>query len=610
MDDDDRLFSDRFATPSGVFSNRSPTQVVGQIPFCVWTIYGHGEQVWPESATTRGMVDEINKGWNKEMPGLGPFDSINCIVSKVVDPKSHAPGLSTFPDEMPTTTNFALHIPIMTKVVTENQRHRTLNRNTLDILGQAVMAGIREVDQAFGINYTTEDTSTPSLVLHDSFYVTFKIDATNFWKADIRKIYMKPNFGEWLRPSGQPTRRVVDGPHPFPIYGFFIIYAEGGSLPQECTLFGAQQALLKEYVSIESHEFPTFNEEEVKRYNLISVENRVAVEQKMGYVLGFLDIDGVVNPDMVAADWLRYRRDTDGVIQLLRRVIKSQEITHVEAARIIQALSYNYMLGMDSACNCPGDKVLTETDVLNSQDLTLLGPVRPEVLAVLDDDEFTELCELRNTQEGVLKLARTVLNAAEAAKAAAARAEGTGREEVTLAEVNQASADADASATEAERVLLEAETQIGTTTFRNNPLLVKTVGEAKAAATAARTDAKNAARVAVAAARRAATAASTGAATAVSLTRPRTPSNSPPPPSSRPQQQQTPSSGVSGGVTPPSLRGGGGGSAKKHSRKRARSRTQKQKRYISRNNKQIKKYAKRHTMRNRRRNTRYKYSSL
>ena len=584
-----RLFDD--STPQAPFSAISPTVIAGQIPFCVWTIYGHGELLW-EPHNTRLKSEEMNKGWIHNMPGLGPFNDIDYTISKVVGPKSHAPGLAISSDDEPTTTNFALHIPKMTEVVTN---YGSLDSTTLVSLGAAVMNGIEEVDKAFDIDYPKESTSLPPTASPADFYNTFKITKDDFWKAAIRKIYMKPNFGEWLRPSGsgQLTRTVADGPRPFPIYGFFIIYARGGSLPESCTLFGAQGSLLKDTtVKVEGHEFPTFYEERVKKYNLISVENRVAVEQKMGYTLRFLDING--NPiSGREIEWDTYRHNTDGVIQLLRRVIRSEEITHVEAARIIQALGYNYMLGMDSACNCPGDKVLTQpppAPVLDSLDPSLLAPIPHSVLAALNETELNELEELRATQEKVIKIVRTVLEAADKAEAEAARA-------ARATEVAEAAAAAAAAAAQYKKAntLQTALKPIKSPAFKfgNDRLLVKTINEA----TEAVEKAKKAAREATDAAREAARGANVAVEKATDEAREaarkakaaafgaRSHPYSPPPPP-------------------------GGGSAKKYSRKRARSRTQKQKRYISRKNKQMKKYAKRHTMRNRRRNTSNKYSSL
>ena len=586
-----------YSTPRGPFSDPSPPVITDQRPFCVWTIYGHGELLWSLPVDTRSDHAEINKGWDHDMPELGSFEGINYTVSKVVGPRSHAPGLAISSDDAPTTTNFALHIPKMTAVVTDEFNSGRLHSATLDSLGAAVMNGIRDVDMAFNINYPTEPTSDPLTASETDFYQTFKIDKINFWQAAIRKIYMKPNFGEWLRGSGsgQLTRTVADGPRPFPIYGFFIIYARGGSLPQSCTLFGAQDSLNKTPVEVEGLKFPTFDEEKVKKYNLISVENRVAVEQKMGNILGFLDINGNPNTGVDPATWNDYRHNTDGVIQFLRRVIRTEEITHVEAARIIQALGYNYMLGMDSACNCPGDRVVPQPpQVLDSQERSVLAPIKHQVLAALTEDELIDLEKLRETQEKVLKIVRTVLTAADAAKAEAAlaaeAAEGNEPEKVTAAYLR-----AIANARKAGNGLTAALKLIGRPTFQKNPLLVKSIEEAKAAdkeAKAAVVQAKAAdvqAKAADVQAKAAVVQAKAADVQAKVASDARSRSNSPP---------------LVSNVPP------GGGSAKKYSRKRARSRTQKQKRYISRKNKQIKKYAKRHTMRNTRRNTSNKYSSL
>lgn len=579
-----------YSAPRGPFSDPSPQPQVktGQTPFCVWTIYGHGELLWSSLPDRRSTSGNINAGWEHNMPELGPFSSINYTVSKVVGPESHAPGLATSSHDAPTTTNFALHIPKMTEVVTDKVTHGTLDSTTLHILGAAVMEGIKQVDTAFGIIYAKEKTSVPDTASDADFYQTFKIAQDNFWKADIRKIYMKPNFGEWLRPSGRPTRAVSDGPHPFPIYGFFIIYAQGGSLPQSCTLYGARDSLYKTPVEVKGIKFPTFDEEKVKEYNLISVENRVAVELKMGYILGFLDINGNPKPRMDPNKWKEYRHNTYGVIQLLRRVIKTEEITHVEAARIIQALGYNDMLGMDSACNCPGDRVVTQqpAEVLDSQEKTVLPPISHPILATLTEDKLIELEKLREIQEKVLKIVRTVLTAADDAKAEAARAAEAAENNETE-KVIDAYLNTNKNAGDARRRLFEAVNLIkGPAFIIKDPLLVTTI----AAAEAARDEANEAAQKAKEARDKAKKARDKAKAAADEATKKateaeRSRSNSPP--------------------LPP-----GGGSAKKYSRKRARSRTQKQKRYISRKNKQIKKYAKRYTMRNRRRNTTNKYSSL
>ncbi len=574
------LFFD-YSDPQGPFSDPSPQVITSQTPFCVWTIYGHGELLWSSLPDRRSTSGNINAGWGHDMPKLGPFSRINYTVSKVVGPESHAPGLATSSHDAPTTTNFALHIPKMTEVVTDKVTRGTLDSTTLHILGDAVMMGIKDVDTAFNIIYDKEKTSVPETASDADFYQTFKIAQDNFWKADIRKIYMKPNFGEWLRASGRPTRAVIDGPHPFPIYGFFIIYAQGGSLPQSCTLYGAQKSLYKTPVIVKGIKFPTFNEEKVKEYNLISVENRVAVERKMGYILGFLDINGNPITGMDSA-WDEYRHNTDGVIQLLRRVIKTEEITHVEAARIIQALGYNDMLGMDSACNCPGDRVVTQQPaaILDSQDKTVLPPIAQPILAMLTEDKLNELEQLRKTQEDVLNIVRTVRTAADDAAAEAARAAKAAEDNKTKEVIDAFLRAAEIKAGDARRRLTKAVYLIKKTALENDPLLVGPIAEAKAAVEKAKNahdEAKEARDKAKAAADEA-----TKKATVASA---RSRSNSPPPPP-------------------------GGGSAKKYSRKRARSRTQKQKRYISRKNKQIKKYAKRYTMRNRRRNTTNKYSSL
>ena len=332
------------------------------------------------------------------------------------------------------------------------------------------------------------------------------------------------------------------------------------------------------------------------------MENRVAVEQKMGYTLGFLDING----DPISGreiEWDAYRHNTYGVIQLLRRVIRTEEITHVEAARIIQALGYNYMLGMDSACNCPGDKVLTQPPpprVIDSQDPSLLRPIPHSVLAVLNETELNELEELRDTQEKVIQIVRTVLEAADKAEAEAARA-------ARATEVAEAAAAAAAAAAQYKKAntLQKALKPIKSPAFKfgNDRLLVKTINEATEAVEKAKKAAKkatDAAREATDAAREAARGANVAVEKATDAAREATDA-------AREAARKRDRQHISRSNTPPPP---GGGSAKKYSRKRARSRTQKQKRYISRKNKQMKKYAKRHTMRNRRRNTSNKYSSL
>jgi hypothetical protein len=327
-----------------------------------------------------------------------------------------------------------------------------------------------------------------------------------------------------------------------------------------------------------------------------------------------------------ASRWNDYRHDLNGPIQILRRAIFHEQITHIEIAILLTSLKYDELILFDEACNCP-EGLPEELKVIDSQEADFEEePIPHDLVRVLTDDQWEQFDDLRivrintRTQTMAAEAAESKAKAAEV-EAVAAAAEAAAAADIRDAEgVKAAATKAEAAFNQAETANREAEKaaqDAKTVSVRNanDPVVVNLIKRAENAARNAAISKRNAEQ----------------SKDSAELLQQQQQQQQPPPPQiDRPaaalashifrirmtqqKKQQPPTTSSSGiGKTPKASNGRGGrawSATKKHSRKRARSRTRKQKRYISRNNKQIKKYAKRHTMRNRRRNTRYKYSSL
>jgi hypothetical protein len=340
---------------------------------CIFTICGHGEVVGPRASRTSTATGNA-QFFSLELPSL--------TVARVMPMESCAPAISqTFKNAIP--TNFWFHIPLMTQVVNaqKDSLRDAEQYNKIGIpsnflpLGRTIMDGIRDIDKRAGVIYTKEASSNPELVTGDPFYPTYKVDYTNFNLSQNRVIWVRPNQGEDLRPSGLPCRRSVDGPPVFPFYGLFVILVEGGILPKACTLTGTTEDLI--LPNELGPEFTMFDPTKVNRYNLLARGNRVDVETKIGISKEFLTYDRK-HEVCVAVDaakdaaWARYKLEITGAIQILRRAIVYKHISHIEAAILLKALGYTDLLLVDSACNCPGKFEPLEA-VIDSCDVDMPG---------------------------------------------------------------------------------------------------------------------------------------------------------------------------------------------------------------------------------------------
>ena len=551
------------------------------------------------------------------------------FVGKVIPFDSFIPGLATVEaEDLSPASNFTLRVPLISQITTQAvATDHALN--DLNSLGKEVMRQVKELDIEGGLDYVKEETSRqePSL-RNEDFYKVVELSERNFNDLDARVLHPIENIGEGLRPSGQPTRQSADGHHAFTYYGIFIYAVIDGGLPVECTLIANDRHLRTQRqatVGAKRKKYPIYNpKNDLQDYNLIAFKNRKDVEERIGVCNGFLHFNEVTGDTAVieANRWDDYRHDINGPIQILRRAIYDEQITHIESAILLTSLNYDELILFDEACNCPED-LPEKLEVIDSQHAAFKeAPFPHELIRVLKDEQWDSFDDLRilriNTRKHTMAAEAAESKAAAAeAVAAAAEAEADAAAHIRDAEgVKDAANKAEAAFTQADTANREAAVaaqEAKTVSMPNakDPVVVKLIQRADNAAGNAATSKRNAEQ--------------SRDNTANLLQQP-----PPPPPQidrsadaiarhiARIQGTQKPpqnSPSPSGIVKPkgpkgPNGGGGGGGSAKKHSRKRARSRTQKQKRYISRNNKQIKKYAKRHTMRNRRRNTRYKYSSL
>ena len=550
------------------------------------------------------------------------------FVGKVIPFDSFIPGLATVEaEDLSPASNFTLRIPLISQITTQAVATDP-DLNDLISLGKEVMRQVKELDIEGGLDYVKEETSRPEPSLRrEDFYKVVELSEGNFNDLDARVLHPIENIGEGLRPSGLPTRQSADGHHAFTYYGIFIYAVIDGGLPVTCTLIANDHHLRAQRqatVGAKRREYPIYKpENDLQDYNIIAFKNRKDVEERIGVCNGFLHFNEITMETTVIGPanlWHDYRHDINGPIQILRRAIYDEQITHIESAILLTSLNYDELILFDEACNCPED-LPEKLEVIDSQHAAFEeAPFPHELVRVFKDDQWDLFDDLRILRINTRK--HTMAAEAAESKAAAAEAVAAAAEAVAAAAahirdaegVKDAANKAEAAFTQADTANREAavaaqEAKTVSTPNAKDPVVVKLIQRADNAAGNAATSKRNAEQ--------------SRDNTANLL-------QQQPPQIDRPADalerhinrirgtQKNPQNSSSGIVKPkgpngakgPNGGGGGGGSAKKHSRKRARLRTQKQKRYISRNNKQIKKYAKRHTMRNKRRNTRYKYSSL
>jgi hypothetical protein len=274
-------------------------------------------------------------------------------------------------------------------------------------LAEEIMSLMKEIDEASGIVYRTQETSNPGglTTTENHFYNVYKIDRSNFLDALRRLLYIRPNIGEAVRPvSGLPKRESSDGSHSFSYYGIFIFTADEGLLPQSCTLLENHDRLKSGYdvkleVESKTYTFQKYkNPEDVSRYNLAGFENRLPIEIRIGVNMGYLEPDGSLSPDDDAVEeWQKFKHDPKGPIQTLRRAITNKLISHVGAALILSSLGYSNLLLVDTACNSIDILQSPTQPVVDSQAELLVPPIPNDRLLISvrrDIDMFNAAIEL------------------------------------------------------------------------------------------------------------------------------------------------------------------------------------------------------------------------
>jgi hypothetical protein len=388
---------------------------------CTFTICAHGSIALTEHTETRGMAsmdeDSFDTSVFSQEGVTSRFHPVNLTVARVVDPSILVPGLS-LPGLSPegkrnVPTNFTLHLPNITNKIREFMSSQwsaasaaSASASTASApasaideklmrLAEEIMNLMRVIDEASGIVYRKQETSNPGglTTTEDHFYNVYKIDRINFLDALRRLLYIRPNIGEAVRPvSGLPKRQSSDGSHPFSYYGIFIFTADGGLLPQSCTLVNSliSKDNVELVVKSKPYTFQKYNNpEDVSKYNLADFENRLPIEIRIGVNMGYLEPDGSLSAvdDDAVERWQEFKHDPKGPIQTLRRAIINKLISHVGAALILSSLGYRNLLLVDTACNSIDVTQPPDPPVLDSQEL-LVRPIANRQLLFSDRQDI------------------------------------------------------------------------------------------------------------------------------------------------------------------------------------------------------------------------------
>jgi hypothetical protein len=440
----------------GIFSiARSPLQ-----PFppkygeCLFTLEGHGGKRTP-SIELRRYQKDINADFDKSVlsnsaraipedvlqriqgrphtatpatPAVPLIDNdmtatdaggVEFFVARVMG-NTWSPGLSWRADEKSPVSNFTARLPMVAKLVAERWR---ASGNDLKSLEEHIMTKVKILDEACGVIYHKEKTSNPELTSEDEFYIVYRVNRDNFLDAFNRVIHPVPNQGEGLDPdTNRPLREVQYGPVPFKYYGLFVVAVSGGGLPETCTLSNQHTSLLHGGYPLDRETYPLYRDtEDLQRYNLIAWENREDVEMRIGVCNGFLNANGGTMPGMEDA-WNAFKHDVNGPIQILRRAIFVEEITHIESVILLRSLGYIKQGAIDSACNCSED-LPPEPTVEDSAEDSFARPMSHKEILALNETEFEFFSELYKKRQDMRRIARKAKKAAAAAEAANQAAE-------------------------------------------------------------------------------------------------------------------------------------------------------------------------------------------
>lgn len=389
---------------------------------CIFTICAHGSIAVSEGPEPRNKVKkEMNEAFRNSVfsreHNNPPRHPVNLTVAKVVSPNILVPGLSSSGGQK-NPSNFSLHLPNITNRIKEfmtlTPPSGSIDQN-LNSLATEILALMKEIDQASGIQYTKEESSNVGglTTTEEDFYKVYKISQSNFIDAVRRLLYIRPNQGEFVNEiTGRPKRETGVNRLPFSYYGVFIFTSNGGFLPESCTLLNNHDGLRKNDYKIgrrlaSGHVieglFQTYDRKKVEPYNLAHDENRLHIEIRIGIHMKYLNPDGSLPPgDDAVEKWQKFKHDRNGPIQTLRRVITSEIISHVDASLILNSLGYAHLLLVDTACNCPDNIPPESLEIFDSQSGVLdVPPISHNDLLYNDDLTYQEIVREENIQKAI-----------------------------------------------------------------------------------------------------------------------------------------------------------------------------------------------------------------
>jgi hypothetical protein len=437
--------------PHGPFSiKRYPVTFPIKFGQCFLSLDGHGGRREGGPTDTRSVEAKIKKTFDTSvlsttasaisaevlekthMPGqvilpvvgqdmnMSNAGGVEFSVARVMG-KTWSPGLSFRAHDSAPASNFTLRLPMVAQYMSSRWNSSRVDNNLLD-MERELLTKVKTLDIACKIVYPKEPSSNPRLTSENEFYHVDVVTRDNFPDAFGRVIHPVPNPSENVdEETGRPKRFETYGAVPFKYYGLFVVAVSGGGLPQECTLSANHGVLRRNDYSLDGVIYPMYHEDEyLQSFNLIAWENREDVETRIGVCNRFLDNTGQIIGGMEEA-WEVFKHDMNGPIQILRRAIYVQEITHIETAILLRSLGYIHQGLMDSACNCPED-MPDDPEMYDSAQHSFSAPMTHEEIRVYKDADFEFFQDLYAQRQNMRRIARNAAAAAAAAAEAAAEA--------------------------------------------------------------------------------------------------------------------------------------------------------------------------------------------
>jgi len=376
------------------------------------------------------------------VPGLGKVmtmthaGGVRFSVARVMG-NTWSPGLSYHAHPLAPASNFTLRLPMAAQYMSSNWNSSRVDNNLLDMEGK-LLTEVKTLDKASNIDYPKEKSSNPHLTSEGEYYHVVEVTPENFADHYGRVVHPVPNPSEIVdAESGRPMRFATHGPVPFKYYGLFVIAASEGGLPQECTLSYNHATLRQSVYELEGVRYPMYGDNFLQEFNVIAWENREDVETRIGVCNGFLAPDtGDIITGMQEA-WKVFKHEINGPIQILRRAIYKEEITHIESAILLRSFAYIDQGILDSACNCPEDRS-QECDVFNSEHESFFPPMTHDEIRTLNDEDFVFFQELYANRQTMRRIARKGIEAARHAEEAQSQAEAAAQQQtLNRSEVRQ-----------------------------------------------------------------------------------------------------------------------------------------------------------------------------